>query len=153
MLCSISDLFYFFWCVHLHVCFLFFYVGEKDSHCVAVTACKSSHGQESYLRVLDDIFISKEYSILEKQKKNLIPKTIINCGDIEENPGVLDQCYSNNNFVTAAVLGVTNYVLLGTRLYEFNRIAVDVGGVGDLDFECVTKMDDISILLIRSDNQ
>ena len=27
-------------------------------------------------------------------------------GDIEENPGVLDQCYSNNNFVTAAVLGV-----------------------------------------------
>ena len=30
----------------------------------------------------------------------------MNCGDIEENPGVLDQCYSNNNFVTAAVLGV-----------------------------------------------
>ena len=77
----------------------------------------------------------------------------MNCGDIEENPGVLDQCYSNNNFVTAAVLGVRNYVLLGTRLREFNRIAVDVGGVGDLDFECVTKMDDISILLIRSDNQ
>ena len=79
---------------------------------VAVTACKSSHGQESYLRVLNGIFISKEYSILEKQKKNLIPKSIVseknimNCGDIEENPGVLDQCYSNNNFVTAAVLGV-----------------------------------------------
>ena len=54
----------------------------------------------------------------------------MNCGDIEENPGVLDQCYSNNNFVTAE-----------TRLREFNRIAVDVGGVGDLDFECVTKMD------------
>ena len=30
----------------------------------------------------------------------------MNCGDIEENPGVLDQCYCNNNFVTAAVLGV-----------------------------------------------
>ena len=30
----------------------------------------------------------------------------MNCGDIEENPGVLDQCYSHNNFVTAAVLGV-----------------------------------------------
>ena len=30
----------------------------------------------------------------------------MNCGDIEENPGVLDQYYSNNNFVTAAVLGV-----------------------------------------------
>ena len=73
----------------------------------------------------------------------------MNCGDIEENPGVLDQCYSNNNFV----LGVRNYVLLETRLREFNRTAVDVGGVGDLDFECVTKMDDISILLIRSDNQ
>ena len=77
----------------------------------------------------------------------------MNCGDIEENPGVLDQCYSNNNFVTAAVLGVRNYVLLGTKLSEFNRIAVDVGGVGDLDFKCMTKMDDISILLIRSDNQ
>ena len=32
---------------------------------------------------------------------------------------------------------------LETRLREFNRIAVDVGGVGDLDFERVTKMDDI----------
>ena len=42
---------------------------------------------------------------------------------------------------------------LETRLGEFYRIAVDVGGVGDLDFERVTKMDDISILLIRSDNQ
>ena len=40
----------------------------------------------------------------------------MNCGDIEENPGVLDQCYSNNNFVTTAVLGVRNYVLLETRL-------------------------------------
>ena len=67
--------------------------------------------------------------------------------------GVLDQCSSNNNFVTTAVLGVRNYVLLENRLREFNRTAVDVGGVGDLDFECVTKMDDISILLIRSDNQ
>ena len=77
----------------------------------------------------------------------------MNCGDVEENLGVLDQCYSNNNFVTTAVLGIRNYVLLETRLREFNRIAVDVGGVGDLDFVCVTKMDGISILFIRSDNQ
>ena len=28
----------------------------------------------------------------------------MNCGDIEENPGVLDQCYNNNSFVTNAVL-------------------------------------------------
>ena len=77
------------------------------------------------ISVLDGSFISKEYSILEKQKKNLIPKSIVseknimNCGDIEENPGVLDQCYSNNYFVTTAVLGVRNYVLLETRLREF----------------------------------
>ena len=46
----------------------------------------------------------------------------MNCGDIEENPGVLDQCY-NNNFVTNADLGVRNSgVLLETRLREFNRI-------------------------------
>ena len=77
----------------------------------------------------------------------------MNCGDIEENSGVLDQCNTNNNFIRNAVLGVRNYVLLETRLREFNRIAVDVGGVKDLDFECVTKMDDISILLIQSDNQ
>ena len=77
----------------------------------------------------------------------------MNCGDIEENPGVLDQCSSNNNFVTAAVLGVRNYVLLETRLREFNRVAVDVGGVRDWDFEFVTKINDISILLIRSDDQ
>ena len=61
----------------------------------------------------------------------------MNCGDIEENPGVLDQCYSNNKFVTNTVLGVRNSnVLLETRLHEFNRIAVDVG---DWDFKCVTK--------------
>ena len=43
----------------------------------------------------------------------------MNCGDIEENPGVLDQCYCNNNFVTNAVLGVRNLnVLLETRLIE-----------------------------------
>ena len=63
----------------------------------------------------------------------------MNCGDIEENPGVFNQYYSNTNFVTTAVLGVRNYVLLETRLREFNRIAVDIGGVGDLDFECVTQ--------------
>ena len=52
----------------------------------------------------------------------------MNCGDIEENPGVLDQCYSNKNFVTSAALGVRNLnVLLETRFREFNRIAVDVG--------------------------
>ena len=58
--------------------------------------------------------------------------------------GVLDQCYSNNNFVYKPLfLGVKeNYVLLETRLREFNRIAVDVGSVGDLDFECVTKISD-----------
>ena len=68
----------------------------------------------------------------------------MNCGDIEENPGVLDQCYSNNNFVTNAVLGIRNSnVLLETRLREFNRIAVDVGGIRDWDFKCVTKLDDI----------
>ena len=50
----------------------------------------------------------------------------MNCGDIEENPGVLVQCYSNSNFVRTAVLGVRNYVPLETRLCEFNRIAVDV---------------------------
>ena len=56
----------------------------------------------------------------------------MNCGDIEENPGVLDQCYINNNLVTNAVLGVRNSnILLETRLREFNRIAVDVGGGGD----------------------
>ena len=30
----------------------------------------------------------------------------MNCTCIEENLGVLDQCYSNSNFVTNAVLGV-----------------------------------------------
>ena len=56
----------------------------------------------------------------------------MNCGDIEENPGVLDQCYSNNNFVINAVLGVRkSNVLLETRLRKFNKIAVDVGGGGD----------------------
>ena len=67
----------------------------------------------------------------------------MNCGDIEENPEVLDQCYSNNNFVTNAVLGVRNSnVLLETRLREFNRIAVDVGRDGDCFFFtcCVTSI-------------
>ena len=59
----------------------------------------------------------------------------MNCGDIGENPRVLDQCYSNNSFVPSAVLGVRNSnVLLETRLREFNRNAVDVGGGGDCFF-------------------
>ena len=63
----------------------------------------------------------------------------MNCGDIEENPGVLDQSYSKNNFVTNAVLGVRNSnVLLETWLREFNRIAVDVGGGGDYFFCAVS---------------
>ena len=67
----------------------------------------------------------------------------MNCGDIEQNiadiEGVLDQCYSNNNFVTNAVLGVRNSnVLLETRLREFNRIAVDVGGGGDCFFRAMS---------------
>ena len=37
---------------------------------------------------------------------------MMNCGDIKENLGVLDQCYSNNNFVTNAVLGVRNLGVL-----------------------------------------
>ena len=61
----------------------------------------------------------------------------MNCGDIEENLGVLDQYNSNNNFVRNPVLRVTNSnVLLETRLREFNRIAVDVGGGGDCFFSC-----------------
>ena len=61
----------------------------------------------------------------------------MNCGDVEENPGVLDQCYSNSNLVTNTVLGVRNSnALLETRLREFNRIAVDVGGGGDCFFSC-----------------
>ena len=56
----------------------------------------------------------------------------MNFRDTEENLGVLHQCYSKNNFVTNAVLGVKNSgVLLETRLCEFNRIAVDVGGGTD----------------------
>ena len=43
----------------------------------------------------------------------------MNCGDIEGNPRVLDQCYSNNNFVTNAVLGVrSSGVLLETGLQQ-----------------------------------
>ena len=63
----------------------------------------------------------------------------MNCGDIEENLGVLDQYNSNNNFVRNPVLRVTNSnVLLETRLREFNRIAVDVGGGGDCFFRAVS---------------
>ena len=59
----------------------------------------------------------------------------MNCGDIEENSGVLDQCNTNNYFITNAVLRITNSNvllenMLETRLREFNRIAVDVGGAG-----------------------
>ena len=63
----------------------------------------------------------------------------MSCGDIEENPGVLDQCYCNNILVTTAVLGVRNSgVLLETMLREFSRIAVDVGGGGDRFFRAVS---------------
>ena len=47
---------------------------------------------------------------------------MLNCGDIEENAGVLDQCYSNNNFVTTAVLGARNYVLGCVNLRTFTLI-------------------------------
>ena len=38
----------------------------------------------------------------------------MNCSIVKKTQGGLDQCYSNNNFVTTAVLGVRNYVLLET---------------------------------------
>ena len=133
----------------------------RRRHCVEVTACKSSHGQESYLRVLNVFLLAKNIANKKKNKRKILfhnllflKGNIMNCGDIEKNRGVLDQCYRNNNFVTNAVLGVRNSnLLLKTRFREFKGIAVDVGGVRDGDFECVTKMDDISILLISSDNQ
>ena len=47
----------------------------------------------------------------------------MNCGDIEENPGALDQCYTNKNFVANDVLGVRNSsVLLDARLCELNSV-------------------------------
>ena len=98
------------------------------SHCVEVTACKSLRGQESYLRVLDVLLLAKNIAYWKNKNESILKsfvskENIRNCGDFEENPGVLDQCYSNNNFVTNPVLGVRNSgVLLETRLREFNRI-------------------------------
>ena len=62
------------------------------NHCVEVTACKSSRGQKSYLRVLDVFLLAKNIAYW-KNNKSLISKSIVsqqnimNCGDIEENPG------------------------------------------------------------------
>ena len=41
---------------------------HKNSHCVAVTACKSSHGQEIYLRVLNVFLLTKNIAKI----KNLL---------------------------------------------------------------------------------
>ena len=38
------------------------------------------------------------------------------CGDIEENPGALDQCYSDINFVTNAVLGIRNSIIISLQM-------------------------------------
>ena len=111
------------------------------SHSVEVTACKSSHGQESYLRVLNVFLLAKNIA-KEKcySKIYCFLKEHYELWRYWRKRRVLDQCYSNNNFVTNAVSGVRNSnVLLETRLREFNRIAVDVGGVGDWDFVCVKK--------------
>ena len=50
---------------------------HKDSHCVAVTACQSSHGQESYLRVLNVFLLAKNIAYWKNKRKNLIPKSIV----------------------------------------------------------------------------
>ena len=67
------------------------------SHCVEVTACKSSHGQGSYLRVLNIFLLAKNIAYWKNKRKILFQnllflKRTLCCGDIEENPGVLDQC-------------------------------------------------------------
>ena len=46
------------------------------------------------------------------------------------NMNIMNCGVMNCGCVTAAVLGVRNYVLLETRLREFNRIADGAGGVG-----------------------
>ena len=67
-------------------------------------------------------FFSDSYNFLlvsNFKVTNFFASTSFKLSDIEENPGVLDQCYSNNNFVKNAVLGVRNSnVLLETRLRE-----------------------------------
>ena len=44
---SVSDLFYFFWCVHLHVCFPFFFVGEKVSYRYIISFFEKSSNLDS----------------------------------------------------------------------------------------------------------
>ena len=44
---------------------------HKESHCVAVTACKSSHGQESYLRVLNVFLQAKNIAYWKNKRKIL----------------------------------------------------------------------------------
>ena len=47
------------------------------SHCVEVTACKSSRGQESYLRVLKVFLLVKNIAYWKNKRKSFISKTIV----------------------------------------------------------------------------
>ena len=103
------------------------------------------HGQESYLRVLNVALLEKNVAYWKTKEKSYLnlffKKKIMNCGDIEENQGALDQCYTNNNFIANDVLGVRNSsLLLETRVCKLNRIAVDNGVVIFFFSCCVTSV-------------
>ena len=80
----------------------------------------------------------KKFKHHQLQTYHLSHRVISLSGDVEENPGPLNQCSTNTQLATQGASASNSIPLLETRLSELNRIALNVGGDGNCFFGAVS---------------
>lgn len=92
------------------------------------------HKKSSLFSMYVDARTLKKFKHHQLQIYHLSHRVISLSGDVKENPRPSNQCSTNTQLAIQGTSASNSIPLLETRLYELNRIAVDVGGGGDCFF-------------------